>query len=442
MTLQAGVRYDRMSDKALAASIVANPLSPQWLPAINFPGADPGVTWNVFSPRLGLTYDVQGNGKTVARANYSRYYSQLGNGNIASEINPVAQTTLRYPWTDLNGDRVAQANEIAVGPNPLSASTNWSAANPANTVSANSVDPNLKDDTTDEFIVGVDREIGLGFAAGANYVFRRYTGFQYEDRNGLETSDYIATTFQAPASTCPAAQAADCQPITFYTPGFQIPTVITYANVPGAFRTFNGIELNARKRMSHHWLMNTSFSYGSGALNFDSFPGSLSSTSQTTIPFVEDPTNRSQRANGQVEVPTSGSGIGNVYINAKWLFKLSGLYNLPYDINVSAFYNARQGYPFERVVQGPSRANGAGIPIVLLDNIGDSRLPNFQNLDFHVERPVKVGVARFIPSLDVFNVGNANTVQAIRGTQNASNANNIQAVVAPRVVRFGVRVNW
>jgi hypothetical protein len=49
---------------------------------------------------------------------------------------------------------------------------------------------------------------------------------------------------------------------------------------------------------------------------------------------------------------------------------------------------------------------------------------------------------RFVPSLDVFNVSNSNTVQAIRGTQNAANANQIQAIVAPRVIRFGVRVNW
>jgi len=441
-TVQAGVRYDRMWDKVLASSIVANPLGGPWLPGINFPGADPGITWNVFSPRLGLTYDVQGNGKTVAHANYSRYYSQLGNGNIASTINPVGSTTLRYPWTDLNGDGFAQANEITLGPNPLSASTNWSAANPANTVSANSVDPNLKDDTTDEIIFGVDREVGAGFAVGANYVWRRYADFQWSDRNGLTTSDYVPITFAAAASTCPAAQSADCRTVTFYQPTFQIPTVVTLTNVPDATRTFNGLEFNARKRMSHHWLMNSSFAYGSGLLNFNGFPGSINGTSLTSTAFVEDPTNRVTRDGQQGEVPTSGSGIGNVYINSKWLFKLSGLYNLPYDINISAFYNARQGYPFERVVQGPSRANGAGIPLVLLDAIGDSRLPTYQNLDFHVERPIKAGTARFIPSLDVFNVGNSNTVQAIRGTQNASNANNIQATVAPRVVRFGVRVNW
>ncbi|HEX2457476.1 MAG TPA: hypothetical protein VHI99_27505, partial [Vicinamibacterales bacterium] len=138
----------------------------------------------------------------------------------------------------------------------------------------------------------------------------------------------------------------------------------------------------------------------------------------------------------------SGSGIGNVYVNAKWLFKLSGLYQLPYDINVSAFYNARQGYPFERGILSPSRLNGAGTVFVVLDKVGDERLPNFQNVDFHVERPVRVMNIRFIPSLDVFNLANSNTVQAIRGTQNASNANQIQAIVAPRVIRFGVRVNW
>ena len=46
----------------------------------------------------------------------------------------------------------------------------------------NSVDPNLKNDTTDEFIVGVDREIGAGFAVGANYIWRRYGNFYVDDR--------------------------------------------------------------------------------------------------------------------------------------------------------------------------------------------------------------------------------------------------------------------
>ena len=46
------------------------------------------------------------------------------------------------------------------------------------------------------------------------------------------------------------------------------------------------------------------------------------------------------------------------------------------------------------------------------------------------------------PSMDVFNATNVNTVLARRRLQGATNANNISGIIAPRVIRFGVRVNW
>jgi hypothetical protein len=196
--------------------------------------------------------------------------------------------------------------------------------------------------------------------------------------------------------------------------------------------------------MANRWMMNTSVSYNSTKVHFGDFPGAANQSSGTsgTIPISEDPTNRIVREGGQYDYLTSGSGIANIYVNAKWLFKLSGAYQLPFDINASAFYNARQGYPFERGILTPSRLNGASTVFVLLDTVGEERLPNYQNLDFRLERPVKVMNVRFVPSVDVFNLANSNIIQAIRGTQNASNANAIQAIVAARVVRFGVRVNW
>jgi hypothetical protein len=447
-TVQAGLRYDYIKDKAGAASIAANPLGGIWLPAINFPGADPGVAFNDFSPRVGLTYDITGDGRTLARTNYARYYGQVGNGGVAGTVNPVGSTTLRYPWTDLNGNGIAENGEIALSANPISASTNWSAANPANTVSANSVDPNLKNDTTDEFIVGVDRQVGAGFAVGASYIWRHYGDFSWNDRQGITTADWTAKTF-TPTTGCQGddglrTAASRCQTATYYEPNFQLPTIITLTNIPGYARTFNGVELTAQKRMSHGWMMNSSFTYNSTDVHFGEFPGAANqaSSTTTTIPISEDPTNRAQRDGGQYDYLTGGSGIGNVYVNAKWLLKVSGMYQAPYQINLSAFYNARQGYPFEQGVLTPTRLNGAGTVFVLLDHVGDNRLPNYQNVDFHVERPIKAANVRFVPSLDVFNVTNSNTIQAIRGSQNAANANQIQAILAPRVIRFGIRVNW
>ncbi len=76
------------------------------------------MAFNNFSPRLGLTYDLSGNGKTVARANYARYYGQVGNGGVAGTINPVGTTTLRYPWVDANGDGSRRSAKCRPSANP------------------------------------------------------------------------------------------------------------------------------------------------------------------------------------------------------------------------------------------------------------------------------------------------------------------------------------
>ena len=75
-----GIRYDRNHDVALAARVEANQILPDWLPAAGYDGADPGIVFNNFSPRIGFTYDVNANGKTLARANFARYYGQVGTG--------------------------------------------------------------------------------------------------------------------------------------------------------------------------------------------------------------------------------------------------------------------------------------------------------------------------------------------------------------------------
>jgi hypothetical protein len=447
-TLQLGVRYDYNNDQALASSVTANPLRPDILPALNFTGADPGVRFHNISPRLGLTYNVDGSGKTVAHANYAMYWGQIGTGAIAQQVNPVTRVSIRYPWVDTNHDTFVQPDEIIIPggniANYLALTGNWNPAAPGSPTTANTVDPNLKNDRTDEIIVGIDRQIGAGFAVGANYVWRRYSNFQFTDTLGLEPSDYVATTFVAPPSTCPGADGnrispANCAPVTMYVPAFQTPSIsqLTNFTTDQYNRAFNGVELTARKRLSHRWLMNTSFAYNSTIVN-NGYAGAFANTAT----FQEDPTNQANRNGFQYDYLTAGSGLGNIYVNAKWLYKLSGLYNLPFDVNVSAFFNARQGYPEEFAIVNTARPNGAGTATILMNPVGDTRLPNYGNLDFHVDRPVKFGTLRLLPTLDVFNVTNSNTIQGVRTTQNATNANQVQAITAPRVLRFGLRFNW
>ena len=434
-SIQLGLRYDRNHDQAQAATIPASPILPDLLPAVSWAGADPGIVFNNFSPRLGMTYDIFGNGKTVAKVNYARYYGQVGTGGVSSQINPLSAVTVRYPWVDLNGDRVAQANEVMPANGDFTKfqalTGNWDPANPSSPSTKNTIDPNLKNDTTDEFIVGLSREIGRGVAVDASYIWRRYDNFsqsynQFADGTIVPSSSYLSTLY---TPTC-TVSGARCDAVTAYYPSIQSTGISRLINNPNLTRSYNGFELNGRKRMANHWMMNTSFSYNSAITHYGD--GSYQS-----------PNNIAVRNGYQYDYATGGSGIGNVFVNAKWLFKLSGLYQLPYQFNVSAFYNSRQGYPYEAAVQVlTSLPNGGGQPTIILDPIGSNRLPTYQNLDLHFERPITLGTAHFVPSMDIFNITNNNTVQAMRGNQNASNANFIQAIVAPRVLRFGVRVNW
>jgi hypothetical protein len=74
---------------------------------------------------------------------------------------------------------------------------------------------------------------------------------------------------------------------------------------------------------------------------------------------------------------------------------------------------------------------------------GDERLPVFQTVDFRVDKPFTFfKQLRLVASVDVFNLLNGNTELSIRGTQNSSNANTISSLLAPRVLRFGVRASW
>ncbi len=445
-TVQLGLRYDYNHDTVLDASVGSNPFRPDWLPAVTFPGADPGVKFNDWSPRVGFTYDLSGNGKTIAKANYAMYFGQVGTGGVAGQLNPVTRVSARYRWVDLDHDKFVDGNEIvnaaggpaAVTDTLVTPTGNWSPTNPTAVTTANKVDPNLKNDRTREFIVGVDREIGRGFAAGISYIWRKYDRFNWTPAfaNGNGTGALIATDgsqyHQVSATTadygdCPAG--ATCPTITYFVPDLSVPstTLLTNQNYR---RDFNGVEMTARKRMSNRWMMNTSFTYNSTLVHYGASNA------------YQDPTNISLREGNQYDYLTSGSGLGNVYVNAKWLFKLSGMYQLPYAVNVSAFYNARQGYPFERFVRTATRPNNGGTVDVLLDPVGENRLPNFQNVDFHVERPITFMSAHLVPSLDVFNVGNFNTIQALQRQQNSTIANQISSVVAPRVIRFGIRVNW
>ena len=63
MTLNLGVVYDRY--RSYLPAQTGPPVGPFNPTQTNFAAVDNLLTWNLPAPRLGFTYDLRGNGKTV-----------------------------------------------------------------------------------------------------------------------------------------------------------------------------------------------------------------------------------------------------------------------------------------------------------------------------------------------------------------------------------------
>jgi hypothetical protein len=478
VTVNLGVRFDFQTDYVNPADVAASPFYSEatfsgtyndngqyghkydgtytgatfvQLPALAFPGAqalgDQGHWFNNISPRVGFTYDLTGDGKNVVKFNYARYVGQLGgnSGMMSTNYNTVGLTTVRYPWVDVNSDGFIQANEIvyisAKGFAPLNYTSGYNYNNPTQTTTTGKVDQNLTDDHADEIIVGFDRQLGPDFAVSASYIWRKYTNFRWSPTDNWSSENYVAVQWTPPANTC--ASGADCPQVTYYQPTSQPGTAYTYTNWSDYWRGYNGFEVSARKRMSKNWMMNTSFAYNNAPVHYDSSAA------------YRDPTNINTSLNGgQWAEESTSSGLGNVFVNNKWIFRLSGSYTLPlWEINVAGFYNTRSGNPYIRSVLSPTRPFSAGQASVYLDKRGDVRLPTFQQLDFRVDKPFTFyNRLKLTVSMDVFNLLNGSTSLSIRGTQNTAkltanppvqgNSNTISSLLAPRVIRFGVRMTF
>src|ERR1700730_17260799 len=77
-TFNAGVRYDRQAGSNQPSSSPANPPLPLLLPAVSYGRGPIGFTWTAVTPRLGLTYALGKDRKTLLRASYSRFADQMG----------------------------------------------------------------------------------------------------------------------------------------------------------------------------------------------------------------------------------------------------------------------------------------------------------------------------------------------------------------------------
>jgi len=492
LTIQGGLRWDRQQGKLDPNQVDGNPLigtTPltlncintltcngtsggkldALLPALSFPGDDRKLKWNTISPRIGLTYTLGADKRTLLRASYNRYVSQMG--LIVSGSNPLGTTFFTFYGEDLNGDHTIQRNELL----SIRSFTGLNPVNPTSITKTTRIDYNMKVPTTDEFIVGVDRELLTDFSVGLNYTYRNNKNFvatRNEKTQGAgdwyTPADYVPVlcTAAAGCGNGPSAVAQGQQrlaggaftlkdpitgavittfntavrPVWALSPNVPTPVFSVITNRPDYTQKFSGLELTATKRMSHNWMMRANASWND--FTDKCGPNAL----QNPTPVL-NAAGETLCAGGQVAPQSAASGdFGDDFLNAKWQFNINGVYVAPWEINIGANLSARQGYPlpFRDTVTGQ---RGGNLPVVL-NPVGDIRNANVYELDLRLAKDFRffnrVGMT---VSGDLFNVPNKRTIlqRATSLMQNETSLSagyRIRELQSPRVWRLGARFTY
>lgn len=476
-TFNLGVRVDVQTAFASASSTPANPVIPDLLPAIDFDGFESGTDWVNVTPRLGVTYDVTGDGRTIFRGNFATYASQRDQGNpdrflITSDIatilfacdDPVAcgaggtGPTSRDQLVDINGDGVIGAEDAL----------DWSGTDPfePGPQLISTFDDGFSSPKSLEVLLGLEHEMFPDFAVGGNFIFRRNWNLVWGDellshggdpggRQGYPTHRRGGEfTGASPGGILTPAdyEAVTEDGVTFFR--LSDPELrgsgVHVQNRPDFSNQYMGFELTARKRLSRNWLLNSSFTWRDWTQDFECFDGSNPTSSSANC--YQDPTNVAALDDNWIYQETSGSGKSDVWLGSKWQFKIGGMYQFPYGINVSGFLTGQQGNVFPSFVRVPAALRGVVGTIDTFDGPWDQR--RYENLwyaDIRFEKAIDMDVGRLEFLVDIFNLSNTNTTLGREGQRASFSEGNLAEnelanspleIVNPRIFRFGVRIRF
>lgn len=483
---QLGIRYDSQRPSEAARNLTTvlstwqnvfttGAMTPlfTYFPTLTVNAIDPRYRWSTWSPRLGLSWDLKGDGRTVIKLSLAQYGDLLATGanvqqplglggnfnfwwkdgdadnlvdvtEIYWQYSAVHATTPNQLYTifDANGAITAAAAAAVVGGFESDAylAGNFSGYDWANREAVNydyltnfyrsDIDPNTRNikssPRTREITLGLEKELRPDLAASIALTYRRYDNFDW------------AKPFY-PADVFPATPdlVIDNTTGTWFAQAGVIPETITYTNSADKETTIDLGSAGGRPwylpiatypGSTPYRMIDKSSSYRTYAgldltvtkrLSHRWFMnGSVTLQDQRAYwggSYI-DPTNK-WALDGQAYANVGGGAGGKVGVHmySRWLAKLSALYQLPAGFAVSATVHARQGWavPHYITLAYADPANWPGLyrsNTVYLETLDKDHLPAFSNVTLRIEKSFKLGAGRMCLMADLFNPMNKATV--------------------------------
>lgn len=408
-TLNLGLRYDRYHVWTPEQRQLAYSFGPLDVPAATFPKTS-YVTWSSIVPRLGLTYDLRGDGRTVLKGNYGFFRFNPG-VNLAASANPnQSSKSVTYAWTDTNGDGYYQPGEEgAVLSTALAGTIQF--------------DPNIEQPYSNQATVFLEQELGGNVGARVGFAWhalRNETGTFQPFR---PASAYSVPFDVADPGLDGIRGTADDAVVTAYgIPSSEIgqypaTNVVTNAPLDATHKT---IELSFTRRRTGRWSGGAGFSH---TWSHD-FPAGY--------PYTP---------NGPFD-----------YDYSVYSFKANAQYELPFGVLVSGVYRFQSGSNYARVlaVTAPAscactfsagRSGSSAANTIYVSDYDAFRQDNVSVVDLRAEKSLVFGRTRLRLFADGFNLLNSYAAEVINTTTGAT-FQTPTAVLGPRTGRVGVRFSW
>jgi hypothetical protein len=422
MTVNAGLRWDYLNNEVGAQDAPGG----TWIGPRHFDALTNVPNYKDLSPRLGVAYDLFGNGKTAVKATLSRYVltSSVGTARLLNPLNTSVNSATRS-WQDTNHDGIPQLSELG----PLS-------NNAFGQVSiATRYDPQTItgfDHRRNNWEVSgtVTHELMSRVSAELSY-FRRAQGhFTTTDNLDVAPSDFQQYCLTAPKDPRlpngggnQICGLYDIVPAKF---GVATNNVVTFVDNYGKqTEVFNGVDFAVNARVRPDLLFTGGFATGNTHFN-------------VCDAFVDNPKTGfglsvAAAVAGTPPVPGTGSVFSYCDFDTSWLMqaKATGTYTLPWQqIQIGGVLQNLPGQQITaqwNITQADAAAGTLGRPlsggantsrVVPLIKPGTMYTPRRTQVDLRVAKSIPLPASRKLQVMvDIFNAFNSNA--AVGATSNA-----------------------
>jgi hypothetical protein len=392
LTINAGLRWQMFRGILPAQSSAAG----TFVGARSYPTIDRVPDWSDFTPRLAMSYDLFGRGRTALKLNVSKYMSRTTAGSIVSLFNPQRLLNETRTWTDANRDGIPQLAEIGPTRGGLTS---------AATVR---LDPDLRRPYQWEQSVTLEHQLRPSLAVAVSYYHRKFPmGYTTINRAIQPSTDYLPVTIRNPF---------DGTPLTVFNQtaasASRVDNVVTNSDILRSW--YHAFEVAVDKRMANNL----------------QFAGGITIGADRTCGGA------STNPNDQV------NNCGYATSDSKFMGNFNVVYRLPRGVNLASHVQQLSGQPLATsyvVTRADVPTLTQVSQTVNLLPTGARRKEAWTLIDLRLSKIFRFGQRSIEPLAELHNITNENASLS-QVTTVGPTLGRVSSNVDARIARFGVKI--